>query len=520
MEKLALDEVLEAFRIASQRERIQFLDSLFDSFLPSEKHALQEKLRSTNYYFDIFGSLPTEISLQIAEDLDPKDIIRLCRVSLRWKFILSSPQLARKTVQTSYSKRSDLPSYARQLEEDPFSALRNIAFKEYAGESGLFKLKTEYDFSFSEIPRYKDSFFVGLNASVGLEYAIFDHIRQGSSPETYQWYLVDLNKGQSQMPILLVNKQREILDKGSAHAGTGCAAAITLSSGRAFVWNTKGGLIRGFKLLHEGDITISSSEKYLCIRNEHSGTDYSDYYLVNLQTADLRVFERITDFVKVATRESIIDSPPMMILANRIIVAAVFPNNAHKPQVAVSWLTFNEEESTLIETTAVLLDHDFPHNLPNHIPHSISFRYGMNTTGVGMPGLRTKGPNVWLTILSDGKVSTSWKYFDLNPSQYHGFGPDVTISFYYNNTVYAIIYPTDKKDLLGEKGGFHSHSLWCSGGDMSTSLGPGRILNLVDMSGRLQEIRPHDKGFAAFYEGGVHVYDWLSFDEFVALQRS
>lgn len=518
MEKLALNEALEAFKTACHKERIQFLDGLFDSLLLSEKHFLQKKLEANNYYLDIFGSLPFEVSLQIAEDLDPKDIIRLHRVSSRWKCLLSSPQLARKIVRAHYSKRSDLPSYAHQLKEDPFSALRNIAFKEYAGETGLFKLKHEYDFSFADIPQGKDSAFVCLNASVGLEYAVFDHIRQSPAHDTYQWYLIDLNKGQSQKPTPLVNRQREILDKGSAHVGAYCAAAITLDTSRALVWNTKGGLVRQLKLLHEGIMSISSSEKYLCIRNEHGNTDYSDYYFVNLQTAALQVFERITDFVKVATRESIIDSPPIMVLGNHIVVAAIFSDDDYRPQVAVSWLTFDEEKGTLIETTGKLIDHGFPGDPPNLTPHSISFRYGMNTTGAEMVGLKTKEPNVRLTILSDGEVSASWKCFGPRPPGHHGLGPDVAASFYYKDTVYTAICPLTKKHPSGGKGDFHIYSLWCSRGDQSTPL--GRVLELAGMSGQLEEIMPHDKGFAAFYEGGVHVYDWLTFDEFMVLQKS
>ncbi|KAF3162889.1 hypothetical protein TWF225_002098 [Orbilia oligospora] len=488
MESLALNEALETFKTSGQRERIQFLNALFDSFLPSEKYALQEKLRTANCYFDIFGFLPVEISLQIAEDLDPKDIIRLRRVSLRWKSLLSSSQLAKKIAYIYYAKRSDLHFYARQLEEDPFSALRNIAFKEYSGESGLFKLKTGYDFSFSGIPQDRDGFFVALKVSVGLEYAIFSHTRQGSLPETYQWYLVDLNRDQSQTPAPLVNKHREILDRRSAYVGAHCAAAITLNSNRALVWNSNGRLIREFKLLHEG--------------------------------AALRVFEKITDFVKAATREGIINSPPMMILANRITVAAVFLDNDHKPQVCASWLTFHEEEGTLIETTAGLINHDLPDDLPNPVLQSISFCHSINAIGVGMPGLGTKERNVWLAILSDGEVSASWKCFDLNPLRYQGLSPDTTASFYYKDTFYTVMPLATEEHLSQEKNYLCNCSLWCSKGDQLTPLGPGRVLELVGMSGQLEEIRPHDKGFAVLYRGGVHVYDWLSFDEFMDSQKS
>ncbi|KAF3200530.1 hypothetical protein TWF192_010720 [Orbilia oligospora] len=520
MESLALNQALEGFKTSSQRERIQFLNALFDSFLPSEKYALQEKLRTANCYFDIFGFLPVEISLQIAEDLDPKDIIRLRRVSLRWKSLLSSSQLAKKITYIYYAKRSDLHFYARQLEEDPFSALRNIAFKEYSGESGLFKLKTGYDFSFSGIPQDGDGFFVALKVSVGLEYAIFGHTRQGSLPETYQWYLVDLNRGQSQTPAPLVNKRREILDKRSAHVGAHCAAAVTLNSNRALVWNRNGRLIREFKLLHEGGMTISSSEDYMCIRNEHGDTDYSDYYLVNLQTAALRVFERVTDFVKAATREGIINSPPMMILAYRITVAAVFLDSDHKPQVCASWLTFHEEEGTLIETTAGLINHDLPGDLPNPVLQSISFCHSINATGVRISGLETKERNVRLAILSGGEVSASWKCFDQNPLRYQGLSPGATASFYYKDTFYTVMPPATEEHLSEDKNYLCNYSLWCSKGDQLTPLGPGRVLELVGMSGQLEGIRPHDKGFAVFYRGGVHVYDWLSFDEFMDPQKS
>ena len=103
-----------------------------------------------------------------------------------------------------------------------------------------------------------------------------------------------------------------------------------MSNSRALVWNRNGRLIREFKLLHEGGMTISSSEDYMCIRNEHGDTDYSDYYLVNLQTAALRVFERVTDFVKAATRVSFGGQIEFAFIRIKLLTHTLFAGRHHK----------------------------------------------------------------------------------------------------------------------------------------------------------------------------------------------
>ncbi|KAK6347777.1 hypothetical protein TWF718_005603 [Orbilia javanica] len=518
MAKLAFDEALEVFRACSLEERVQFLNDFYDSLRPSEKHALHKKLESDNYYVDILGSLPREIALQVAEELDPKDVISLRRVSTRWKAILTTPHLARKVAEAHYSKRSDFPSYSHLLQEDPLSALQNIAFKQHAGETGLFRLRTGYDFGSSNIPRGEDSTFVALNASVGLEYAIFNYLQFSMAPATGHWYLVDLNKGQSQVPVLLLDRQREALDKGTAHVGTHCAAAITLSSSRAIVWDTNGDLIRDFRLLHEGEISISSSDMYLCVRNEHAGTDYSDYYLVNLQTKTLKLFEKIPDFVKAITKDIRTDSVSMMIIGNQIIVAAVPEDDQYNPQVFVSWLAFNEVKGTITETATKVLDHEIPHSFPNNKPHSITFERGMNTTGVDLAGLWNKTPNIWLTILPSGTVSISWKCLRPEPPQNRHIGGNPTASFGYSNSFYNAVCTRESLN----KGGVYSYqySLMCyrktQGGPFSLS----GASELGCMNGKLEQMMPTDKSFAVFYRGGVYVYDWLGFDEFMELRES
>ncbi|KAK6501108.1 hypothetical protein TWF481_008956 [Arthrobotrys musiformis] len=520
MERPALDEALTAFKTASQGERIQFLDKLFHSFRPSEKYAMRDKLEADNYFFDIFGSLPLEISLQIAEALDPTDIINLRRVSSRWKSLLSSPHLARKVVQMHYSRRSDLPSYSQQLKQDPFSVLRNMAFKDYAGEAGLCKLRTRFDFSSTDIPQCKESLFPALNLSADFRYAIFDCIRQDSTSDTYQWYLIDMNKGQNQQPMPLVNRNKEILGKGSVHVGTCCAAGVTTNSGRVLVWNMQGGIIREFRLLHQGDMAICSSERYLCIRNEHGGTDYSDYYIVNLQTSSLQVFERITDFVKFVTPDTLADWPPMMILGNRIVVADMYWDEEDNHQVAVSWLTFIEEEGTLIETGRRTVKHDLPNDLYRFRP-AIAFRNGMDTARVDTSSLNSREPDVVLTISPNDSVSVSWIGFNPALPIDHGLIPPVTEPFRFKETVYIALHSTDEtgRSLEKERGPYR-YSLWRSGRNKKTSSNMELVLNLADMSGPLGDMRPHDSGFAAIYEGGLQVYDWLDFDGFMELGGS
>ncbi|KAK6532244.1 hypothetical protein TWF281_006436 [Arthrobotrys megalospora] len=519
MELPALGEAVEAFEGASQKQRSHFIDALFASLRPSEKYALHAKLLQDNYFFDIFGSLPIEISLQIAERLDPKEIVLLRQVSSRWKSILSSKQLARDLIRVYYSSRSDFPYYANQFRQDPFSALRNLAFREYAGQTGLFRLKTIYNLSSKIINQ--NCFFGFLGCSDNLQYVVFENLRQCSLPTTSQLYLIDIKNYPPQGVISLINKHREALDPELIHVSSHCIAGVTFTSGRVLVWNMRGESVRNFRLMHEGTISMASSEKYFCIRDEYTRSEYSDYYLLNLQTTVLQVFERVPDFIKstAATHgQAVLATPAMKILdpSNRIVLAA---DVAGRGEVAVSWMAFNEEERTFHEIIGKFIPFRLPDGVPN-IPRPVTFKYGTNTSILDISNGRTRNIYLEAAILSDTEISVELGEFDPN---FCGRVPSglsyVTLKpFRYGSALYTVVGSTTK-DLYVEGGHSNKYQLWCSRGDQPTPLGPGRLLDLAGMGGTLQTLGVSDEGFLLFFDEGLLLYEWLDFDEFMELQK-
>ncbi|KAK6357847.1 hypothetical protein TWF730_007204 [Orbilia blumenaviensis] len=510
----ALGEALEALRTASHEERSQFIVAFFASLRPSERHFLQTKLVEDKYFFDVFGSLPVEISLQIAEYLHPNEVICLRRVSSRWKFLLSSKPLARKMAQTHYSNRSDFSSYAHQLNQDAFSALRNLTFREHAGRRGRYKLK----YAFKLTPQHSvsmrrpdDSYFKVLNVSASLNYAIFafDDTQYNRTHNTSKWYIMRMKGGSGQGPIPLANRQREDLENALAHVGDSCAAGVTLSSCRVLVWSLQGNLIREFKLMHEGGMSMTSSEKYFFMRNGNVADSSSDYYLLNLEMSTLQTFEQFPEFIQTVTGNRRSTTPSMKILdgSNQIILVGLL-QEANILKAAVSWMTFNEEEGTLVETIGKVIDYDIGHlRLGLSCPLVFRFQNNKNVAAVGVPCTGDAWDfGIGGDVLPEGEVACVWMAF------YSGRGyrgPPVLCSFRYGETVYTVMKTSE--------GNNNKYSLTCNRTDPPTMVDNPRLLDLAELNGRFRDLTGDDECFIFFDDEGFHIFEWLDFDRFAEL---
>ncbi|EWC44220.1 hypothetical protein DRE_06965 [Drechslerella stenobrocha 248] len=229
---MELDKVLPLFQSASPDERARFLTNLLELLRPTEKYAINRRILQNTPFFDLFSHLPAEIALQIAEHLDPIEIIHLRQVSTRWKSLLSSKSLARSLIRSHYSNRSDLSDYQHEVEADPFRALRNLAFREYAGQVGLYTLRKKVAFSQQFAPWRN---LKTVRQSPTLTYVIlrgFEHSTSNttSRDDTACWFLVPLAGHASGPALPLVNRQREALDKETIHAGDNFVVAVTLGT--------------------------------------------------------------------------------------------------------------------------------------------------------------------------------------------------------------------------------------------------------------------------------------------------
>lgn len=95
----ALGDLLDTFESLSQVERHAFFHELSCRFQPSDWWYLQQFIATRDIYRDIVGTLPVEVSIQILEYLEPAQVIRLRRVSKRWRELLGAEDLCRAVLQ-------------------------------------------------------------------------------------------------------------------------------------------------------------------------------------------------------------------------------------------------------------------------------------------------------------------------------------------------------------------------------------------------------------------------------------
>lgn len=125
----ALSDLLNTFESLSQVERHRFFNELSCRFQPSDWWYLQQSITSRDIYWDIVGTLPIEVSIQILEYLEPVQVIRLRRVSRRWRGLLGAEDLCRAVLQRWFpldARRNGSPqrSWSWLLEN---SASRDLA---------------------------------------------------------------------------------------------------------------------------------------------------------------------------------------------------------------------------------------------------------------------------------------------------------------------------------------------------------------------------------------------------------
>ncbi|KAF3901943.1 hypothetical protein ABW21_db0209065 [Orbilia brochopaga] len=470
---MALSKALDAFREANLDDRSALLSSLFKLLSVSEKLTIHKLLVKGGFYFDAFGKLPTEVALQIAEDLPPRDIFSLRRVSKQWKRVLSSTSLARTMIRKHYSDHKQVLKYSSYIESDPFRAFRNLVFRDYAIEHGVCGLRQR-----SEVPDDWPSWTIVAHPP-SLNYAL---VTCNTLPH---YLLVPLAGSGPRTYVPLINYQREALEKATVHAGEKFVVAVTMATRRVIIWNTDGDVIREIVMPRMGIVSIASSENYVVIRNGHLDSQ-PDYYFCNVGSAEkeLQVVQRARD----------------------LIADRVEDGELQIEQV-------NTGEAYLATPFGMGSIND-PVYRVNPYPAGDSFLLRRGTTPQS-----SVASDIFITLGHDNQTTLVQKRFDLTYlagyQEYDDlYSENPGQMFYYGGTIYCTATKLSKSGTEMERIGlWRSKSRLSSGSRASVDwlpgtdgLGPLRDHNSVCLS---------DRGFVLNFAKGLNVYEWLDYDGFM-----
>ncbi|KAK6543296.1 hypothetical protein TWF694_000052 [Orbilia ellipsospora] len=511
-----LGEAVVVFDRASLQDRTSFVSHLFDHLRPSEKHILHSRLLEDNFFFDIFGQLPLDIALHVADYLDPRDIILLRRVSPRWMFLLSSKDLARRLAQKYYRTRVDFPDYLPQIQDDPFSVLRNLTFRRHAGERGIYKLRTKKTFGSDPQGGIQ---FMPLNHPPNLSYALLNCNNQITGSQLVLLKTKGSPSDDKMIPLL--NSRRESLAPGSLLAADSCIVALTLDSMRVVVWNTEGDLIYEFKLLHNGNILIASSKSHVVLRNEHAASNCCDFYLLNITTKTLQVHENFEDFVKIEqrfrlslnskTRKYALTDISIEESTKTIIVVGGVGEN----ELALSCIHFDEKERSLHQNATKLIFcgdlKKWLHGFPPKIIHGEKDTHRLLYTRDAIQSL-----NVEVMYHSEDDVTVELKELDQKSLNEDALGNYRFLAncFCYGETIYGL-----RKSIMSHDETSQNSGIWAL---WRFKRGETEIFEVQEPPelkgiGGFPLVGVTDKEFILIFSKGVLVYEWLDYDGFSKL---
>ncbi|KAK6341701.1 hypothetical protein TWF696_008769 [Orbilia brochopaga] len=521
---MALARALDAFREANLDERAGFLSSFFKLLTTSAKHSLHDLLQNDKFYFDVFGNLPTEIALQVAEYLSPRSVFGLRRVAKRWNRLLSSEALARSMIRKHYWDRTDLYMYDSYIESEPCRALKNLAFKEHASEQGLYRLrklvvarKLPGDWTECSAISYPPS----------LRYAVVGN--RMLFVDSLDFFVIPLTESDAQIvPIPLVNKNREVLYGPKLHAGEKFVVAITFRNSRLIIWNTNGERLYELTLPSTSFMSIASSDHHVVVRDSHTG-DLPNYYFYNAcsPAGRMQVVEQTPSDTIARTVESEINRSACYSWSvaglsidersKRVAVARMAKGGG----VMVSQLSFPTRQDGKLQMTEIDTQ-VVPGNIEGG--YGTKFRQAANAFVLAEGYLRS---NVYV-VASDATVSLdqngrpAWVQKCVRPNELPGFneydkkyGDGNRHPFFCcGDTVYSTFF---RPNAFGAGKG--KLGLWRS----RISPGPGFEPTVEWLSGT-EEIGSHpnlhklsvaDAGFLLATDKGLAMYDWLDYDGFV-----
>ncbi|KAF3939655.1 hypothetical protein ABW19_dt0204519 [Dactylella cylindrospora] len=426
--------------------------------------------------------------------------------------MLSSNDLAQIIIRKHYSLRSDLPDYKEQLNSNhAFFALRNLAFREFAGQTGLFRLRRK---TFLNHPDIGDNFvFTNVKYSPSLGYALVF----GSSPrrDASSCFVVNLNGDTAEITPLM-STRREPFEEDCIHAGDHYIVAVVTTSSRVIIWNTKGDVVYEFKLAHTGFLTIGSSRRYVVVRNENfdKSVTLSIYDASNRKS---HTFGDASDFI-VRSRPIRVDNwrPSIFIKEKQKQIITVCASGGHS--AIICGQGFDTDEGKLVEELAEIIPVSDPFNSNGFLVES---RCSVNGTMLRRQAWGSGFRSISYPLYEEkhNKDSLVTEIFerdvDLPQEGYKILQDSFYVPFCYRNAFYLItpmprpkpslfpspdVYVLWRSERKGRKQAFHSL--------------PGQGVPPLLFHHAL-EVGVTDKEFAFLCWKEILVYEWLDFDTFM-----
>ncbi|KAF3927612.1 hypothetical protein AA313_de0208492 [Arthrobotrys entomopaga] len=266
---------------------------------------------------------------------------------------------------------------------------------------------------------------------------------------------------------------------------------------------------------------MAASKNYVVIRNEHAASDYCDFYLLNISTKTLQVYENFEDLVRKEQRIRVSQNSKAIKYTLKdisieettktiIVVGGVGDN-----ELALSCTHFDEEKRSLHQSKRKSIFCDklkkMQHGFCPRINHRKKDTYLLLRTSNSIRNL-----GVELMYHSEDDVSVILK--DLDPTMLDEkaltFGRVLASCFCYGDTIYGL---GERSASRGET--LNSSKVWAIWRFKEDEKTPFEVREPPELEdiGNFPLFGVTDKEFVLIFSRGVLLYEWVDYDAFKKL---